>query len=183
MPSAGSNTADDTRPVEGEAQLQNLDLGTQEDLPFSVFWSSSASAARPQPRQSLTNDLPSRNPSKTAISPQRSLTIETDNLANSIASADLQNPSDAFNILAQVAHSAEDHNSSESDPGDAQDEVDVPQDTAMFSHPPRPLKDSGMMESLFHYKPITDGLVSHETVQELFARFVRALSEHGCNIC
>jgi len=164
--SVGSNTAGDTRPVEGETQLQNLDLD-------GIFWSSSA-----QPRQSLTNDLHSRNPSKTTISPQRSSTIETDNLANSIASADLQNPSDAFNILAQVAHSAEDQNSSESDPGDAQDEVGVPQNTAMFAHPPRSPKDSGMMESLFHYKPITDGLVSCETVQELFARFV----EHCLNM-
>ncbi|KAJ5051420.1 uncharacterized protein L3040_001199 [Drepanopeziza brunnea f. sp. 'multigermtubi'] len=79
-----------------------------------------------------------------------------------IASADLQNPSDALEILAQVADRAEDSNSPRSDDpsGQAKRRQPVPR-----PDPPQPMIDT------WHYRPIQEGLLSPEMVYQLFQSY------------
>lgn len=89
----------------------------------------------------------------------------------SIASADLQNPSDALRILAQVAARAENDDSPESE------------HTRNFNNQPAEFgstswsQDSSDSEpnDYIHYKPLQDGMISPEMVYLLFSRFVIAL--------
>ncbi|CAL3971231.1 unnamed protein product [Diplocarpon coronariae] len=79
-----------------------------------------------------------------------------------IASATLQNPSDALEILAQVADRADDSISPRSDgpPGQAKRRAPLPR-----PDPPVPLVDT------WYYKPILDGSMSPELVYQLFASY------------
>ena len=79
----------------------------------------------------------------------------------SIASADLQNPSDALEILARVADRAE------NSPDDGRSPAPHPSHgMATAWKPPLspPLRDGHL-----HYKPVIDGLISPEMVYHLFA--------------
>ncbi|PBP16990.1 C6 zinc finger domain-containing protein [Diplocarpon rosae] len=79
-----------------------------------------------------------------------------------IASATLQNPSDALEILAQVADRADGSNSPRSDDpsGQAKRRAPLPQ-----PDPPIPLVDT------WYYKPIQNGSMSPEMVYQLFASY------------
>ena len=81
-----------------------------------------------------------------------------------IATADLQNPSDALEILAQVADRADDSNSPRSDDPNGQSKRRRPA--------PRPDINLQPMETVWHYRPLLDGLITPEQVYSLFARFV-----------
>jgi len=81
-----------------------------------------------------------------------------------IATADLQNPSDALEILAQVADRADDSNSPRSDDPNGQSKRRRPA--------PRPDNNLQPMETVWHYRPLLDGLITPEQVYSLFARFV-----------
>lgn len=80
-----------------------------------------------------------------------------------IASADLQNPSDALEILAQVADRADDENSPEGGqtPGHLKNIRPAPR-----RQDPSPSK----MDDYWSYKPIQDGMISPEMVYSLFSR-------------
>lgn len=83
-----------------------------------------------------------------------------------IASADLQNPSDALEILARVADRADDDNvSSRSDhtPSALRD-IQLP--------PLRQVPSPPRMDGYWHYKPIQNGLLTPEEVYSLVARSV-----------
>jgi hypothetical protein len=79
-----------------------------------------------------------------------------------IASADLQNPSDALEILAQVADRADDENSPEGGqtPGHPKNVRPAPR-----RQDPSPPK----MDDYWLYKPIQDGMISPEMVYSLFS--------------
>ena len=83
-----------------------------------------------------------------------------------IASADLQNPSDALEILAQVADRADDGDSvgSEQTHNQGQDQ------NRQLGHPPRRQGPSPPThDDRIHYKPVQDGLISPEMVYRLFS--------------
>jgi hypothetical protein len=78
-----------------------------------------------------------------------------------IASADLQNPSDALDILAQVADRADDS-------GSPRSENDAPK-----AHSVPPPQDHRMapivhVSNFFQYKPLNDGIISPDMVHGLF---------------
>lgn len=84
-----------------------------------------------------------------------------------IASADLQNPSDALDILARVADRAEDDSGS--------GRGNTPRAGAgakPWAASPSPLKMNGHI----YYKPLNDGLVHPELVYELFREWVPTCS-------
>ncbi len=82
-----------------------------------------------------------------------------------IASADLQNPSDALEILAQVADRAEDGDSRSSG------EPDQGRSQAKQLRPaPRRQGPSPPMNDQLYYKPVQDGMISPEMVYHLFSR-------------
>lgn len=81
-----------------------------------------------------------------------------------IASADLQNPSDALEILARVADRADDDNtSSRSDQTPSTTRELRPTPLRQIISPPR-------MDGYWHYKPIQNGLITPEEVYSLVAR-------------
>jgi hypothetical protein len=79
-----------------------------------------------------------------------------------IASADLQNPSDALEILAQVADRAEDGDSPGSEQIQGQSKGFRPPSRRQDPSPPK-------MDNYLHYKPFQDGLISPEMVSHLFS--------------
>ncbi|KUJ12183.1 uncharacterized protein LY89DRAFT_688641 [Mollisia scopiformis] len=81
-----------------------------------------------------------------------------------IASADLQNPSDALEILAQVADRADDENSPEGGqtPGNSKSVRPVQR-----RQDPSPSK----LDDYWLYKPIQDGMISPEMVYSLFSTY------------
>jgi hypothetical protein len=81
---------------------------------------------------------------------------------DNIALADLQNPWDALEILAQVAERAEDDDF----PGSEQTQGNNSQQKQFR---PAPWDDD------IHYKPMQDGMISPEMVYHLFLRFAVAL--------
>ncbi len=81
-----------------------------------------------------------------------------------IASADLQNPSDALEILAQVADRADDENS----PGSEQTPGPLRNSRPPARKDPSPSK----MDDYWHYKPIQDGSISPDMVYSLVRRSV-----------
>ena len=89
---------------------------------------------------------------------------------DSIASADLQNPSDALRILAQVAARAENDDSPESE--QPRNISNQPEQFGSISGS----QDSSDSESddYIRYKPLQDGIISPEMVYDLFSRFVIA---------
>jgi hypothetical protein len=83
-----------------------------------------------------------------------------------IASADLQNPSDALEILAQVADRAEDGESLESEQhGSKRTQTRL----ALGRQEPSPPK---MDDQQLYYKPVQDGMITPEMVYHLFSRYV-----------
>lgn len=76
-------------------------------------------------------------------------------------SADLQNPADALEILAQVADRHSDSDSPASQAGNGQQNSNRPSKLVPRSSP--------KSDDYFHYKPIVDGLIAPDTVYELFA--------------
>jgi hypothetical protein len=81
-----------------------------------------------------------------------------------IASADLQNPSDALDILARVADRADDDSA-----GSGQGNTPHPNHNVQKPWtPPSPPKLSDHL----YYKPVNDGLMVPELVYDLFVRYV-----------
>jgi hypothetical protein len=82
-----------------------------------------------------------------------------------IASADLQNPSDALDILARVADRADDESA-----GSGQGNTPRPNHAAPppWLSPPSPQK----LNDHFYYKPVNDGLITADLIYELFMRYV-----------
>ncbi|KAG4443349.1 hypothetical protein IFR05_001138 [Cadophora sp. M221] len=80
-----------------------------------------------------------------------------------IATADLQNPSDALEILAQVADRADDSNSPRSDDPTGQSKRRRPT--------LRPDMHLQPMETIWHYRPLQDGLITPEQIYTLFASY------------
>jgi hypothetical protein len=78
-----------------------------------------------------------------------------------IASADLQNPSDALEILAQVADRAEDGESPGSEQNPGQSKNSRSQTRHQDISPSK-------MDDYWYYKPIQDGMISPEMVYQLF---------------
>jgi hypothetical protein len=88
-----------------------------------------------------------------------------------IASADLQNPSDALKILVQVADRADDDDSFESE----QTQPNKNQPKQFGSAPRRQDHSPPKEDDYIHYKPVQDGIISPEMVYQLFSRFAVAL--------
>ena len=78
-----------------------------------------------------------------------------------IASADLQNPSDALEILAQVADRAED--------GDSGNEQVHGQLKGFGPVPRRQDPTPPKMDDCLQYTPVQDGLINPEMVSHLFS--------------
>lgn len=91
---------------------------------------------------------------------------------DSIASADLQNPSDALRILAQVAARAEDDDSPESE--QLRNINNQPEQLGSISGS-QDSSDSELDDDI-HYKPLQGGIISREMVYHLVSRFVIALN-------
>lgn len=93
---------------------------------------------------------------------------ERQGLHDKIASADLQNPSDALEILAQVADRADEGDSS-GDQNQGQ-----PQQLAKRARKASDRKesDTANMDGQFYYKPVQDGLISPENISQLFSTYV-----------
>lgn len=86
-------------------------------------------------------------------------------LRENIASADLQNPSDALEILAQVADRADDGDSPLSDQKQGQGQIQG-QQLASYHLELGEFK----MDDQFYYKPLQDGMISPEMILHLFSR-------------
>ncbi|KAM3072642.1 hypothetical protein ACMFMF_006981 [Clarireedia jacksonii] len=91
-----------------------------------------------------------------------------DRLNDNIASADLQNPSDALEILAQVADRADDGSSpgSERAQGSLPTKSDRPQ---VQSQEPV----SSKMDTDIQYRPFTDGFIKSDMIYRLFLTYER----------
>jgi hypothetical protein len=86
-----------------------------------------------------------------------------------LAPADLQNPSDALEILAQVADRAED---GDSEPNDQQGVYHQKQ----FRHMDhRQDTTSPKMPDYFAYQPAQDGMISPEMIYQYFSRYSASL--------
>lgn len=83
-----------------------------------------------------------------------------------IASADLQNPSDALEILAQVADRADDGESLEGEQQGSRMKIQRPVLGTQDLGPPK------MDDRQLYYKPVLDGLIAPEMVYHLFSRYV-----------
>ena len=83
-----------------------------------------------------------------------------------IASADLQNPSDALEILAQVADRADDGDSPGSEQTQGQGQGQPKQ---LRPAPRRQGPSPPNMDDHLHYKPVQDGMISPEMIYHLFS--------------
>ncbi|KAH8821271.1 hypothetical protein F5884DRAFT_82009 [Xylogone sp. PMI_703] len=92
---------------------------------------------------------------------------DRDTINENIASVDLQNPSDALEILAQVADRAEGADSPRSDEMQTQTSPNG-HGEYMSQEQNNPPSNS---DDQLHYKPIQDGLISAETVCALFSTY------------
>lgn len=94
--------------------------------------------------------------------------IERSGLRDSIAAVDLQNPSDALEILAQVADRAEDVDSAGEQLHGVEDRpAKHVRTSSARTNSYRPGRDD-----YFHYKPCQDGLITPETIDQLFTTYV-----------
>lgn len=82
-----------------------------------------------------------------------------------IASADLQNPSDALDILARVADRADDDSAGSGQGNTPRPNHAVPM---QWKTPPSPPKLSDQL----YYKPVSDGLIGLDLVYDLFVTYV-----------
>jgi len=80
-----------------------------------------------------------------------------------IESAELQNPSDALEILARAADQQSDGDSPRSQPTQ-------PNSKRPSSH--REPQCSPKMDDYLHYKPVVDGLISPDMIYQLFSEYV-----------
>lgn len=92
-------------------------------------------------------------------------------LHDNIASADLQNPSDALKILAQVADRAENGDF----PGSKQTRGNTNQSKQSRPAPWRQDPSPSNVDEFIHYKPVQDGMISPEMVYHLFMRYAVVL--------
>jgi hypothetical protein len=83
-----------------------------------------------------------------------------------IASADLQNPSDALEILAQVADRADEGDTMEGDQTGNQLKRPRPAPGTQELIPPK------IDDQQLYYKPVQDGRIAPEMVYHLFSRYV-----------
>ena len=129
----------------------------------------------------LTEEQITSPPDGTSFRPRTESTIslapkpgDRTGLHENIASADLQNPSDALEILAQVADRAEEGESpgSEQIPGLPRPKRLRPAPRSQDPSPPK-------MDDYIHYRPVQDGLISPDMIYHLFSRFdVQIFSNH-----
>lgn len=143
------------------AHRQEQNFGWQQPTPTTAG-SDTTSASRHTEHTNLTsppNDSSFRQRAASAISMSgKGVPHE------GIASADLQNPSDALEILAQVADRAED--------GDSPGSEQIQGQSKGFRQPPRRQDPSPpKMDDYLHYKPVQDGLISPEMVSHLFSTY------------
>jgi hypothetical protein len=116
-----------------------------------------------QPSPSMTS-YPPQAPSQSSLDPSLGPRVPArDSIA--IASADLQNPSDALDILARVADRADDDSA-----GSGQGNTPRPNQNGPtpWRTPPSPSK----LNDHLYYKPVNDGLIGPELVYDLFVRYV-----------
>lgn len=122
--------------------------------------------ANPYTKLNGSNTRPSLRPRQESNVSLTTKSGERTGVHENIASADLQNPSDALDILAQVAHTADDGDSPPSDhqtPNQARHH----QPRSIESlHNPLPTNP----ECYFHYKPVQDGMINPEMIYHLFSR-------------
>lgn len=85
-----------------------------------------------------------------------------------IASADLQNPSDALEILAQVADRADEGETMDGEQRRLKRPRPAPGATELG--PPK-------MDDQLHYKPVQDGMIAPEMIYHLFSRQAYTHSE------
>jgi hypothetical protein len=90
---------------------------------------------------------------------------------DNIALADLENPSDALKILAQVADRLEDDDYH----GSKQTRSNNNQPTQFRPSPWRQDPSPSKADDDIHHKPLQDGLISLEMIHQLFLRFAVAL--------
>ncbi|PQE07422.1 C6 transcription factor protein [Rutstroemia sp. NJR-2017a BBW] len=114
-------------------------------------------------KQHLTTGSPHAYHGRTEPSASIS-TKPGDRMNDNIASADLQNPSDALEILAQVADRADDGSS----PGSERAQGNNP---VKFERPQTQLQEpiSSNMDIDIQYRPFTDGLIKSDMIYQLFS--------------
>ncbi|RDL37968.1 uncharacterized protein BP5553_05401 [Venustampulla echinocandica] len=91
---------------------------------------------------------------------------ERTTVQENIASADLQNPSDALDILAQVADRVDEGDSSASDQNQG---LSKQKHIRPISHLQGP--NHSKVDDQFHYKPVQDGSLSPEMIYHLFSSY------------
>jgi hypothetical protein len=129
------------------------------DSPVTSNYSRSTGQASP----SMTS-YPTQAPSQSSLDPNigpRPPARES----IAIASADLQNPSDALDILARVADRADDDSA-----GSGQGNTPRPNHNAPtpWRSPPSPPK----LNDHLYYKPVNNGLLGPDLVYDLFVRYI-----------
>lgn len=108
-----------------------------------------------------------RNRQESTISLLNNKPGERTAVHENIASADLQNPSDALEILAQVADRAEDGDSPSS--GDQNQGQSKQQQIRPTSR--RQDLSPSKTDDYLHYKPVQDGMISPEMIYHLFSSY------------
>jgi hypothetical protein len=128
------------------------------DSPVTSNYSRSTDQASP----GMTS-YPTQAPSQSSLDPSIGPRVPARG-SIAIASADLQNPSDALDILARVADRADDDSA-----GSGQGNTPRPNHNAPkpWRTPPSPPK----LNDHLYYKPVNDGLMGPELVYDLFVRY------------
>ncbi|CAG8979931.1 hypothetical protein HYALB_00013515 [Hymenoscyphus albidus] len=132
--------------------------------PFQHNYGTQPEPTYPWPQQ-LT-PATTLNGSTSLLEGNSSKSAERTGVHENIASVDLQNPSDALDILAQVAHSAED---GESPPSDQPQNQARNHQTSPIESLHSPLVTNP--DSYLHYKPVQDGMISPEMIYHLFSSY------------
>jgi len=138
---------------------------------------------QPQPQSASESSGFSRAPSQSNVSPglqlyhtpmQASMGVETAQMSprgptrESLAVTDLQNPSDALEILARVADRAE--GGSPASGRSSAAEANHARSTSW-----RPPDSPSRIGDRFHYQPLSDGLITPNQIYSLFSTQVPAL--------
>jgi hypothetical protein len=126
------------------------------DSPVTSNYSRSTGQASP----GMTS-YPAQAPSQSSLDPSLGPRARG---SIAIASADLQNPSDALDILARVADRADDDSAGSGQGNTPHQNQNVP---TPWRTPPSPPK----LTDHLCYKPVNDGLMGPELVYDLFVRY------------
>lgn len=144
---------------------------------------SSWQTTQPQPQSASESSGFSRAPSQSNLSPglqlyhtpmQASMGVETAEMSprgptrESLAVTDLQNPSDALEILARVADRAE--GGSPTSGRSSAAAADLARSMSW-----RPPDSPSRIDDTFHYQPLSDGLITHNQIYSLFSTQVSIL--------